>query len=42
MSVYGNHITSTTEQYLDRGITEIKKYCKDKSRNTFKILEMSD
>lgn len=27
MNVYGYHRTSTTEQHLDRGITEITQYC---------------
>lgn len=27
MSIYGYHRTSTTDQHLDRGITEITEYC---------------
>ena len=29
MSVYGYHRTSTREQHLERGIQEIKQYCKE-------------
>lgn len=29
MSIYGYHRTSTAEQHLDRGITEIESFCKN-------------
>ena len=29
MQVYGYHRTSTKEQHLDRGIQEIKRFCKE-------------
>lgn len=29
MAVYGYHRTSTREQHLDRGIQEIRQYCKE-------------
>ena len=37
MDVYGYHRTSTKEQHLDRGIVEIKKYCKDNRLNLVNI-----
>lgn len=29
MAIYGYHRTSTREQHLDRGIQEIRQYCKE-------------
>lgn len=37
MATYGYHRTSTTEQHLDRGITEITEYCKSSSIELEKI-----
>lgn len=37
MSVYGYHRTSTTEQHLDRGITEITNYCNSNGIEIVKI-----
>lgn len=37
MATYGYHRTSTTEQHLDRGITEITEYCKSSSIELDKI-----
>ena len=37
MSVYGYHRTSTTEQHLDRGLTEIKNFCKSNNIELVKI-----
>lgn len=34
MAIYGYHRTSTTEQHLDRGITEITEFCK---KNNYKL-----
>lgn len=36
-SVYGYHRTSTTDQHLDRGITEITNYCKSNNIELVKI-----
>lgn len=35
--IYGYHRTSTREQHLDRGITEIQKFCKDNNYKLEKI-----
>ena len=35
--IYGYHRTSTTDQHLDRGITEIETFCK----NNNMVLEKS-
>ena len=37
MNVYGYHRTSTTEQHLDRGITEITQYCESNNIKLEKI-----
>lgn len=37
MNVYGYHRTSTTDQHLDRGKTEITKYCNDNNIKLVKI-----
>lgn len=37
MAAYGYHRTSTAEQHLDRGITEITEYCKSSSIKLEKI-----
>lgn len=37
MAVYGYHRTSTTEQHLDRGLTEITKYCAEHKIELVKI-----
>ena len=37
MAVYGYHRTSTTDQHLDRGITEIKDYC---NKNNLSLAEI--
>ena len=36
-NIYGYHRTSTTEQHLDRGITEITQFCKDRGLKLEKI-----
>ena len=36
-NIYGYHRTSTTEQHLDRGITEITQFCKERGLNLEKI-----
>ena len=37
MSIYGYHRTSTTDQHLDRGITEITEYCNSHNISCVKI-----
>ena len=37
MKIYGYHRTSTREQYLDRGIVEINKYCSENNLKLEKI-----
>ena len=37
MPVYGYHRTSTKEQHLDRGILEIRKFCKE---NKLEVLDI--
>lgn len=37
MSIYGYHRTSTTDQHLDRGITEITEYCNSHNISLVKI-----
>ena len=37
MAIYGYHRTSTTDQHLDRGITEINDYCKTHNLDLVKI-----
>lgn len=37
MNVYGYHRTSTKEQHLDRGIEEIRTYCKEHQLNLISI-----
>lgn len=37
MAVYGYHRTSTTEQHLDRGISEITSYCAEHGMKLRKI-----
>ena len=37
MAIYGYHRTSTTDQHLDRGITELTDYCKAHSIDLVKI-----
>lgn len=37
MAVYGYHRTSTAEQHLDRGITEITAYCENNGMELIKI-----
>ena len=37
MSIYGYHRTSTAEQHLDRGITEIVTFCKNNNLDLVKI-----
>lgn len=37
MSIYGYHRTSTTDQHLDRGITEITEYCDSHNISLVKI-----
>ena len=37
MNVYGYHRTSTTEQHVDRGITEITQYCESNNIKLEKI-----
>jgi DNA invertase Pin-like site-specific DNA recombinase len=37
MNIYGYHRTSTLDQHLDRGISEIQKYCLD---NNYNLTEM--
>ena len=35
--IYGYHRTSTTDQHLDRGITEIETFCKNNNMVLEKI-----
>ncbi len=37
MQYYGYHRTSTKEQHLDRGITEIEKFCRDRQIELAKL-----